>query len=217
MLLAIDTATTIAGLALYDEEGLHVEQMWQTRGNHTVELMPYIVRACEQQGLAPNQLTAVAVSMGPGSFTGLRVGMSVAKGIALAQKIPIVGVSTLDATAYPHRDLQVSVCAVLRAGRGRYAAALYGGSADRWRQSQDVLVSAGQLAALLIEPTLICGEVDSSLADTLRVEAGERVVLASPARTVRRAGYLAELGWQRFRRGDVDNLVSLSPYYLKTE
>jgi len=53
LLLAIDTATRVAGLALYDANGLQVEQMWRTRDNHTVELMPYIVHACEQQGLSP--------------------------------------------------------------------------------------------------------------------------------------------------------------------
>jgi len=100
LLLAIDTATRTAGLALYDQVGLHLEQMWRTCDHHTVELMPHIVRACNQQGLPPQALRVIAVSLGPGSFTGLRVGLSIAKGLAVALGTPLIGVPTLDATAY---------------------------------------------------------------------------------------------------------------------
>jgi tRNA threonylcarbamoyladenosine biosynthesis protein TsaB len=144
LLLAIDTASRVTGLALYDQAGLHMEQLWLSGDNHTVELMPYIVRACGQQNLTPSALQAVAVSLGPGSFTGLRVGLSVAKGLALALRIPVLGVPTLDAMAYAHSREVLPVCAVLPAGRGRWCAALYGsGGASGWQRSSDcVLVTA---------------------------------------------------------------------------
>jgi tRNA threonylcarbamoyladenosine biosynthesis protein TsaB len=217
LLLAIDTASRVTGLALYDQAGLQMEQMWHSGDNHTVELMPYIARACEQQNLAPSALQAVAVSLGPGSFTGLRVGLSVGKGLALALGIPVLGVPTLDATAYAHSREVLPVCAVLPAGRGRWCAALYrSGGASGWQRCGDyLLVTADDLIALLQEPTLICGELDQPLVDVLRARAVERAVIAGPAVRMRRAGYLAELAWQRFSAGERDDLASLTPIYLQ--
>jgi len=216
LLLAIDTASRFAGIALYDQNGLHIEQTWCTSDNHTVELMPYIVRACEQQGLAPVTLGAIAVSLGPGSFTGLRVGLSVAKGLALALSIPLLGVPTLDATAYAHSRETLPVCAVLPAGRGRWCAAFYQTIAGEWqRRSGYLLMSSNDLIASLKEPTLICGEIDSHLAEALSTTTPEQAIIVSPAFAIRRAGYLAELGWRRFASGERDDLFSLTPIYLQ--
>lgn len=217
MLLAIDTATRVAGLALYDANGLQAEQIWRTRDNHTVELMPYIVRACEQQGLAPADLRAIAVSSGPGSFTGMRVGLSVAKGLALALQIPLLGVPTLDVTAHAFASEKRSVCAVLPAGRSRWVTAFYRWDVDGWRRrSEYALVSERGLLESIQEPTLICGEFDHHLAEALRSSLPDLAMLASPALAPRRAGYLAELAWKRFEAGERDDPASLSPIYLQS-
>lgn len=216
MLLAIDTATKMAGIALYNQDGLHVEEMWRSSANHTVELMPHIVRACEQQGIAATALAAVGVSIGPGSFTGLRVGLSVAKGLALALQIPVIGVSTLDATAYAHKRSRLPVCAVLPAGRGRWCAAFYQTNADNWhRRSDYTRMSTEELIAALQAPALVCGEMTTSLVNELQQSTPQQVVIASPASAARRTGYLAELAWQRFTAGEADDLTSLSPIYLQ--
>jgi tRNA threonylcarbamoyladenosine biosynthesis protein TsaB len=96
LLLAIDTATRFAGLALYDGETILAESYWLSRHNHSSELMPALVRMLDQQKLTVDSLSAVAVAIGPGSFTGLRIGLSTAKGIAKARNIPILGIPTLD-------------------------------------------------------------------------------------------------------------------------
>lgn len=217
MLLAIDTATRMAGLALYDANGLQAEQMWRTRDNHTVELMPYIVHACEQQGLSPADLRAIAVSLGPGSFTGMRVGLSVAKGLALALQIPLLGVPTLDVTAHAFASEKRPVCAVLPAGRSRWVTAFYAWDVDGWRRrSEYALVSERGLLESIQEPTLICGEFDHHLAEALRSSLPDLAMLASPALAPRRAGCLAELAWKRFEAGERDDPASLSPIYLQT-
>lgn len=216
MLLAIDTSTKIAGIALYDQAGLHAEQMWHTLDNHTVELMPYIVRACEQQGLQPTGLQAVAVAIGPGSFTGLRVGLSVAKGLAVAMDLPILGVPTLDASAYAHSREVLPVRAVLPAGRGRWCSAVYQCTAGRWQRCGEyALMDAAALVASLQGPTLLCGEIDAALSTVLREAAPALAIIASPALAQRRAGFLAELAWQRFVNGERDDLSSLHPIYLQ--
>jgi tRNA threonylcarbamoyladenosine biosynthesis protein TsaB len=216
LLLAIDTATKMAGIALYDQDGLRVEEMWWSNANHTVELMPRIVRACEQQGIAATTLTGVSVSIGPGSFTGLRVGLSVAKGLALVLHIPVIGVPTLDAAAYAHKRSTLPVCAVLPAGRGRWCAAFYQTDADSWQRCSDyTLIRTKELIAALQEPALVCGEMTASLVAELRQSTSQQVVIATPAAAARRTGYVAELAWQRLSAGEADDLASLSPIYLQ--
>ena len=112
MILAIDTATQYASLALYNQDGLYAEETWYAGRNHTVELMPRIVRTLALANLKAANLTALAVSLGPGSFTGVRIGLAVAKGMALPHKLPVVGVPTLEATAYPLRMTGLPVWAI---------------------------------------------------------------------------------------------------------
>ncbi len=218
MLLAIDTATRFAGLALYGQNGLLVEQMWRTRDNHTVELMPYIVHACEQQQLVPRALQAIGVSLGPGSFTGVRVGLSVGKGLATALNIPLLGVPTLDAAAYAHSRETLPVRSVLPAGRGRWCTALYQTLAGNWQRLSDYsLVDCDALVASLTERTLICGEVDTNLAEALRESNPDNAIVPGPALSARRPGFVAELAWQRFVSGERDDLTSLAPIYLQAD
>ena len=108
MLVAIDTATGYASLALHDGLRVRVEHTWESPRRHTVELLPRLVAALEQLDVGADHLSGVAVSRGPGSFTGLRVGMAVAKGLALARGLPLVGVPTLDVVAAAQgRDLSL--------------------------------------------------------------------------------------------------------------
>lgn len=217
MLLAIDTTTRFSGIALYDAGGLRMEQLWETGDNHTVELVPYISRACEGYGLAPADLQAVGVALGPGSFTGVRVGLSVAKGIALALNIPILGVSSLDAAAYAHWRDPLPVCALVSAGRSRWCAAFYKTDQAGWHRRGDLaLVDAQQLVDLLEKPTFVCGELSPELRATLNSVTGGRAVLATEASSARRAGFLAELAWQRLQQGEGDDLASVAPIYLQS-
>ena len=215
MILAIDTATHYAGLALYDGQRLWCEEIWWTRGQHTAETLPRVDRALRDGGLSPAHLKGVAVTLGPGSFSGLRSGLSLAKGMAVANDLPIVGVPTLDVTAYPHRWQSLPVCAVLQAGRGRICWGFYAWQDGRWLPSGPYRL--GEVAALSAEislPTLVVGDLEPETVSGLRAGAGPRAVLASPALALRRAGFLAEIGWERLARGDQDDPVTLSPIYL---
>src|SRR4051794_36673702 len=99
MLLAIDSATRVLSLALHDGAQLMAESTWTTSNRHTVELMPAIQQLLARVGLTPSTLTALAVSQGPGSFNGLRIGFSAAKGLSLALNIPLIAIPSLDALA----------------------------------------------------------------------------------------------------------------------
>ena len=219
MLLAIDTATRFAGLALYDPEAGRVlgEESWYSVNRHTIELMPRVVRQTEQHGLSADDLTGLAVGLGPGSFTGLRIGLAVAKGLALSRRIPLIGIPTLDVVARPHQAQKLPIWAILQAGRGRICVANYVRRRGRWRRRGDYqLTTLEQLCELEQEPVLFCGEIEAADAQLLRQKLGLAVSIATPAFSLRRAAHLAELAWERLSRGDSDDPASLSPIYLQT-
>lgn len=227
MLLAIDTATRLASVALYDAQGVRAETTWHSRENHTVELMTQITRLLELARASKDDLTAIGVALGPGSFTGLRVGMSVAKGLAYARSIPLVAIPTLDIIAHAHAYQSLPLWAVLAAGRGRYSVARYVAKRGiTTRVSDYALVDVAGVVNLITRAletesktarAFVGGDVDLALARALTEQGGARVVLASPAHNARRAAFLAELAWARFQRGESDDPHALAPMYLPHE
>ena len=217
MILAIDSATRTASIALYDQTGLVAEESWRSNNNHSVELMPAITRQIERQGLTMQDLTGVAIASGPGSFTGLRIGMSTAKGLCLALQIPIIGIPTLPVTAYAAGDPGCPILAIAEAGRGRINVGRY-----LYENGLPVLTSPVEIQRSsdwtpdLSDYTLAAGEIDASLAERLSTLPGsERLSIVSLAASVRRAGFLAELAWDRLVRGDFDDLDSSEPSYVQ--
>lgn len=216
MLLAIDTATRYASLAVYDGERVISEETWRTANYHTVELMPAIVRMLERQDVSVEALQAVGVSLGPGSFTGLRIGMGVAKGLVLSREIPLLGVPTLEIVAYPHFSQRQPICAVVEAGRGRLCVQIYRRRRGRWRPTNEPRLTTPEgLCGMVETTTLFCGEIDAVLSALLQERLAEKASLASPSASLRRAGYLAELAWARFQQGEADDPDTLSPIYLQ--
>jgi tRNA threonylcarbamoyladenosine biosynthesis protein TsaB len=215
MLLAIDTATRYASIALYNASGVVVEKSWRSENNHSIEVPPAIARSLSQQRMTPSDLTAVAVAKGPGSFTGLRIGMSIGKGLCLALDIPIIAIPTLYVVAYSTGDPGYPVYSVLQAGRGRICVAPY-----RFEDGLPVQTDAVQVVGTSEwqieseEPALVSGEVDDELADRLLTGSEDQeVYVTSLSSSLRRAGYLAELAWERLQEGETDDLDSLSPIY----
>lgn len=215
MLVAIDTSTNCASLALHDGFQVQVEHTWQSPRRHTVELLPRLAAALGQLGLEAEHLRGVAVARGPGSFTGLRVGLAVAKGLALARGLPLVGVPTLDVIAAAQGRSRRPLCAVLQAGRGRICIAIYRWRNGEWRTRQGPrLATWSALVEETTSPTLFCGEIDPAGAEAL-VTLGELAVLLPAAARLRRAGFLAEVAWQRLNQGEADDPATLTPIYLQ--
>jgi tRNA threonylcarbamoyladenosine biosynthesis protein TsaB len=215
VLLAVDTSSRIIGVALYD--GLRVlgESVWASDDYHTVELAPAVAQTVARAGLQIKDLQAVAVATGPGSFTGLRIGLALAKGLALARRLPIIGIRSLDvvAAAQPVRDLPLVT--TLQIGRGRMAAGWYEARAGSWKPTGEItVVTAEALAESIQRPTLVSGEMTSEERRTLSRKR-KNVILASPAQSLRRPSFLAELAWQRWQAGQIDDPVTLSPFYLQ--
>jgi tRNA threonylcarbamoyladenosine biosynthesis protein TsaB len=215
VLLAIDTSTRNVAIAIYDGIQVLCETIWSSRDYHTVELAPAIADVLSRAGLSVQDLKLLAVATGPGSFTGLRIGMAVAKGIALACHLPIIGIPTLDIVAESQPvSLGISLAAVIQAGRGRLAVGWYTAPDGHWQLTPPIeIMDAFQLSRQIHVPTLVCGELSEEQQHAL-ARKYKNVILTSPAHSVRRPSLLAELAWKRWQAGDVDNPETLSPTYL---
>ncbi len=215
MLLAIDTSTRNVGIAIYDGIPVLSEAIWTSQDYHTVELAPAIAETLTRAGQSIQDIKLLAVASGPGSFTGLRIGLAVAKGLALACHIPIIGIPTLDIVAESQPISEgVSLAAVLQAGRDRLAVGWYTASDGNWQLKPPIeIMDALKLSRLINEPTLVCGELSEEQQRTL-ARKYKNVILASPAHSIRRPALLAELAWRRWQSGEVDDPATLSPTYL---
>ena len=214
MQLAIDTSTDTASLALVRDDEVLAELTWRSGQNHTTELLPNVKSLLKGNDI--KDIEAVIVAVGPGSFNGLRVGVSAAKGLAYSLDIPIVGVSTLEADAYQHAGTGLPVCPVQNAGRGEVAVALYRMTGNGWQRLQpEHVTNVEELCTATIVKTLFCGEYLPRVAVEIRERLGDKAVLAAPSARLRRAGFLAELGQKRLAAGDTDDLATLQPVYLR--
>jgi len=214
MLLAIDTSTAQVGLALYDGTQVLSEMTWTTRQHHTTELAPALTGLLSRCGISMEMVSALGVAVGPGSFTSLRVGLSLVKGIALARHIPVVGIPTLDVIATAQPVGKYPLVAVIAAGRKRIAFSMYKCLKNVWQVQGEV--RSGTIDELVDEinsPTYVAGEISSEDRSRLS-DKSKNILLASPVNCVRRPAILAELAWARLQKNEVDDAATLAPVYL---
>lgn len=214
-LLAIDSSTEQAGIALTD--GVRcAEQTWDAGRAQTTALLSEVDHLLNLVGVEVSAVGGIAVATGPGTFNGLRVGVSVAKGLVLGTGAQLLGVPTLDAAALPFAALGRPVVAIVAAGRGRLVWAAYGVEAARWVQTappRNGLVTelatelAGRMAGVIVT-----GELDG--AQEAVVAAVPGVALPPRAMRLRRPSALAELAWERFQADEGDDPVTLEPTYV---
>jgi tRNA threonylcarbamoyladenosine biosynthesis protein TsaB len=207
MLLAIDTSNDYAGIAIRDEHGLQGEAGWHAGRHHTEQVLPQIDLLFQHLGLSPADLKVIAVATGPGSWSGLRAGMSLAKALATGRGLPIVGIPTLDALAQSQRGRPGPLVAMIRLGRDRFGAAVYTTDQQVERTTPFLTVS-GEEALRLAEHPLLIGDLTPGTDPTA---VGR---LAASVDHQRRAAWIAELAWERHQAGAYDNLVALEPIYL---
>jgi tRNA threonylcarbamoyladenosine biosynthesis protein TsaB len=216
MELAIDTSTEVASIALSSEGRVIAELTWRAGQNHTAELMPNINHLLEQAKLSLKDMNGIIVAKGPGSFNGLRVGMSAAKGFASALNIPLVGISTLEVEAFPYSSTCLPVCPFLNAGRGEVATALFQTKRGKWcRLVEEHITTIESLVTEIKIRTIFCGEITQDIKSRLRAKLRRKASIVDNNAALRRAGYLAELGWSRLKARDFDNTSTLEPLYLR--
>lgn len=214
MILAIDTATRWTGLALYDGTAVLMEAGWYSTNTQTMELAPSIDSLLHRVGLQASGLKAIAVALGPGSYTGLRVGLALAKGIALAHQTPLIGVPTLDIVAHGVGQRDGRLLIACEAGRTRVCTAVYTWHKHAWQaQSAPIVTTWETLLPTLDGPHTFIGEITAEAARLIRTT-HKAFHLASPTLSTRRAACLAEIGWTRLRQGKTDDPQTVAPIYL---
>lgn len=214
MLLAVDTSTQQVGIALFDGAQIIGEMIWRTKNHHTVEIAAGIEEILKKTGVDQDDLTGLGVALGPGSFTSLRIGLAIVKGLALSLHIPVSGVPTHDIVASLQPVSQYPLGAIIQAGRGRLAIAWYKNHNYSWvPDGNPEILNVNQLLEKIIKPTILCGELTAEERQVLSRQR-KNVILASPIQSVRRPGQLAEIAWKKIRKHDFDDIASLAPIYL---
>lgn len=215
MILAIDTATRWTGIALHDGQHVIADHGWLSAQTQSMELAPAVARMLGRAGVHAADLSAIAVALGPGSYTGLRIGMGLAKGMALAYQLPLVGVPTLDIVAAGQPGCDGVLIAIAEAGRRRITSGHYRLVKGRWEpHGAPVNETWNELLQRIEPPLTITGEISPAAQKQIRATSRSFVV-APAAQRVRRAAVLGELAWRRFRRGKSDDPAALAPIYLR--
>jgi tRNA threonylcarbamoyladenosine biosynthesis protein TsaB len=213
-ILCIDTSSGQGGIALYDGRRLSTRS-WPADRAHTTSLLSEIHHLLDRADVRVRELAAVAITTGPGTFTGLRVGFGIAKGFHLATGLPLIGVPTLEAAALAFASCQTPVVAIVGAGRDRLVWARYEVGAEGLAQAR--APRNGTVGDLIDDlngtgPVLVTGEIDEDQAELIDRVHG--VSIPSMPLRARDPGALAEVAWRRWRAGDVDDATEIEPVYL---
>ena len=213
MILALDTATPVGSVALYSSKGTVVNRYFNLGLQHSQRLFVEIEAALDTAGVGIEQLQAVAVSIGPGSFTGLRIGLSAAKGLCVAGDKALVAVSTLETLAARLPFARFPVCAILDARKREVYTALYD-TADGVPVEQigPRAIAPAQLAEERAgQPTIYTGDG----AEVYRDLFGQQTLLAPPPCARPDAGTIGWLALSKLERGETVDVASAEPEYLR--
>jgi tRNA threonylcarbamoyladenosine biosynthesis protein TsaB len=217
IILSINTSTKQFSLAVMHDEIVVGEYLLSTGSSHFRELMPALDDLLSRTTLTAQQLEGIAVALGPGSFTGIRAGMSVAKGLCQGLDIPIVGIPTLSALASQMPYVREDICPLVTSRRGELFAALF-----RWdmthrltRVTEDTCIETTNLGSLIHGRTIFIGNDFPAQGPLITQQIGEKGLLAPATLWGLRASSVGALGLKRFKRGDSDSLSELAPIYLR--
>ena len=218
-LLALDTTTDISSIALADENGLIAEYNFAHRQNLSVRLMPDIVALLKDCGMEVKDLEGIGVSLGPGSFTGLRIGVVTAKTLAQTLGISIAGIVTLDLIARQFDYLPMpTICPIIKVRKGEvYYAFFRNGGRERVSEYEAQTVERLIEDALKLDaPHIIfCGDALKDNLAALQAGLGDRAIPAADWLAYPKASILAKLALEKIAAGNADDLMTMSPFYIR--
>ena len=219
IVLGIEAATPVASVGIVRDSSILAERTVNNKKTHSVNLMPMIKAAIEDARLKPEDINGIAVSSGPGSFTGLRIGMAIAKTLSQAWGIPVTGISTLDVLAQSLAGHNYLICPLLNARKNEVYTGIYksvgfdvkpleGPLAMDVEELKNLIITFGSKFVFLGEAVpLYRKELSKSLEDVITV--------APPTTWLPRGAVLAYLGGFKLLSGECDNYRSLLPHYIR--
>lgn len=215
--LGIETSTGVEGVAVVERGRLLGEWTLNLPQSHSIRLLPSIDGLLRALGMGIEEVDGIAVSIGPGSFTGLRIGLSTAKGLSMSLGKPLLGVPTLKALALPFSSWPYLLCPLIDARRGELYVALYRSRGDELDEvlSPQVLPPEEVVERLRGEGALLVGDGALLYKDLFLKELGDRAYFPPPPLHHPRASAVAFLGEGRLLRGERDDLLTLTPLYVR--
>lgn len=216
IVLGLDTSCEIGGAALLDENKLIAECTINSPLSHSRRLTRIIDILLNLSSIPFSSIGAFAVAIGPGSFTGLRVGLSASKGFHLATAKPLLGIPTLDAISHRVKFSKHTVCPIIDARKGEVYAAIYTAGPSGLRKSTaDMVISPALLCDMINEPTLFLGNGLKTYGDYIERRLGRLAIFAPISAQKSAAAEIAELALDRFCRGDPGDGLALKPIYIR--
>ncbi len=214
--LSINTATRDGSVAITDGSSLIAEKCLNIQVTHSEKLLPAIDYLLKDTGRSLNDMEYFAVTIGPGSFTGIRIGLSTVKGLAWAAGRPAIGVSTLEALAHniPYTDRDI--CPLIDARKGEVYTAIFRTDGERLvRVCEDVAIKPEMLVDMIERDTVMFGDGLERYGEFLKDRLGDRVVFAPDTYWFVHASIIGYIAYRRILRGDVDDPISILPIYIR--
>lgn len=219
IILSIDSATPVAGVAIIDQNVVLAESFLNTGNTHSQQLLPLIDRTLKEVKLTLKDMDGIVVSIGPGSFTGLRIGLATAKGLAQVTGLSLVAIPTLDALAQNLVDIGGFVCPILNARKGEVYTALYeteNGEIKRLTEYQALKPQAlCENIKKLDKRVTFLGDGVLEYQDIIKSQLGEQAQWPSINNLLPRPSSLAILGLKKLQQGKTEDIFTLLPFYLR--
>jgi tRNA threonylcarbamoyladenosine biosynthesis protein TsaB len=215
-ILAVNTATKSCSVGIVDKNFLLVELILSTGQTHSKHLTEMIDRAIQLSGLTLSGLDGFAVTMGPGSFTGLRIGVSTVKGLVMGTGKPLVGVSTLDALAMQAAFSPYLVCSLLDARKGEVYFSRYR-FVDGTLKKEGIegVFAPPQIVDGIKEPCLFIGDGALLYQNEIICRLGQLAHFVPPGQNAIRASTVAYLAMDRFVKQETDDVIHFVPHYIR--
>lgn len=200
-----------------DDEVVLGEYILPSRSSHFRNLMPAIDELLARVNIELSMLGGLIVAIGPGSFTGIRIGLSVVKGLSQCLTIPVVGVPTLEAMAYQLPYIKEDICPLVTSRKGEVFTALF-----RWSNNDELLeikqytcLKVEDIGSIIENRTILIGNDYFNQGTILRLQPDENQILAPISMWNLKASAIGSLGLERIKKGKQDGLNNLEPLYMR--
>lgn len=218
-ILGIDTSAKFCNLGLIEDEDILIEYTINgLRKKHSSILVPAIKNLLKTIDLKIEEINGIAVSMGPGSFTGLRIGLCVAKGLCYARSLPLLGIPTLEAMAFPFKEIPYLICPVLESKKDEIYDVVFRGGVSLHRvmdyKCEDIQSLLARLSPLK-EKIIFSGDGIKKYRDIIKNKIGKNALFIDSQLNFPVAASIAFLGLNKLKKGEEDNVSTLSPFYLR--
>ena len=219
IILGIDTSTKFCNLGLIEDENILIEYTINgLKKKHSSILLSAIKDLLKTMDLKLEKINGIAVSIGPGSFTGLRIGLGVAKGLSYACSLPLLGIPTLDAMAFPLKEIPYLICPILESKKDEIYDVVFQGGDSLHRvmdyKCEDIQSLLVRLSPLK-EEIIFLGDGIKKYRDIIKEKIGKDALFIDSQINLSMATNVAFLGLNKLKKGEEDNISTLSPFYLR--